>query len=51
MDIYYNFRLHSRKLAVKRLNIAATKTVSNLHRFKNVTETKMQDLRKTQLKK
>ena len=45
------FRLHSRKLAVKRLGMAARKTVSNVRSFKKVTDTKLQDLVKNKLKK
>ena len=49
----FNFlgRLHSRKLAVKRLGIASRKSVSNIHSFKNVTESSLNELWKTQLKK
>ena len=49
--IVINFRLHARKLAVRRLGIAASKTVSKNRIFKSVTDAKLHDLRKTQLKK
>ena len=48
----FNFnRLHSRKLAVKRLGVGVKKTVSNLRKFKNIAVSKMEDLKKTKLKK
>ena len=52
LKINFNyFRLHSRKLAVKRLGLAASKTVSRTRSFKTIADSKLQDLRKTKLKK
>ena len=45
------FRLHSWKLAVKRLGIASKKQNVPVRKFKKVSETKLNAMTKTQLKK
>ena len=44
-------RLHLRKLALKRLGVGMRQTVSNVRTFKNIGQSQLIELQKTQLRK